>query len=229
MAQKGIASSFKRGALVAIILFAIIVFYVMGGAKYVTLDSLKMHLTMLENWHVSQPIGVKVLFAIIYVVVTALSLPFAAVLTLLGGALFGVFWGLVLASVASTIGATLAMLAARYVLQESVQKRFPSILKKINKGFEQEGGFYIFALRMAPVFPFFVVNLVLGLVPVPVRTYALASWLGMLPGTAVYVYAGMALADIKSLEDIFTLPVILAFALLALLPLAVNKFLKLRA
>jgi uncharacterized membrane protein YdjX (TVP38/TMEM64 family) len=139
----------------------------------------------------------------VYVAVTALSLPGAAIMTLLaGGAIFGLWVGTLVVSFASSIGATLAMLAARYVLRDSVKARFGARLAEIDRGVEREGAFYLFTLRLVPLFPFFVINLVMGLTAMKARTFYWVSQLGMLAGTLVYVNAGTQLAQIESLKGI---------------------------
>ncbi|MES1946942.1 mercuric reductase [Salinisphaera sp. C84B14] len=162
-------------------------------------------------------------FFAIYVAVTAISLPGAAVMTLIGGALFGLVEGTLLVSFASAIGATLAFLIARFVLRESVQKRFGSRLKALNRGVERDGPFYLFALRLVPVFPFFVINLAMGLTPIRTRTFYWVSQLGMLPGTLVYVNAGTQLGQVESLSGVLSPGLIGSFVLLGLFPLIARK------
>ena len=132
-------------------------------------------------------------FFSLYVVVTALSLPGAAIMTLAAGALFGLVWGVVIVSFASTIGATLAFLVSRYLFRDTVQKRFAGRLKSINKGIEDEGAFYLFTLRLVPIFPFFLINILMGLTPIKTFTYYWVSQLGMFAATVVYVNAGTQL------------------------------------
>jgi uncharacterized membrane protein YdjX (TVP38/TMEM64 family) len=162
---------------------------------------------------------------LIYIVVTALSLPGAAVMTLAGGGLFGLVTGTIVVSFASTIGATCACVVARYLLRDWVQNKFGDKLKKINDGMEKEGGFYLFSLRLVPIFPFFVINLVMGLTPIRIVTYFWVSQLGMLPGTIVYVNAGKELAQLDSLKGILSPGLLISFALLGLLPIITKKLL----
>lgn len=159
----------------------------------------------------------------IYVLVTALSIPGAAVMTLAGGAVFGLAWGLVLVSFASSVGATLAMLIARTLAGDWVQKRFGGQLEAVNRGLEQDGGFYLFSLRMVPLFPFFVINLVMGLTPLRVWTFYWVSQAGMLAGTFVYVFAGTQLATVTGTSDILSPGLIIALSLLGLFPLLARK------
>ena len=152
-----------------------------------------------------------------------MSLPGATILTLLGGALFGLIKGGLLVSFASTIGATLAFLASRYLLKDSIQSKFGDKLKVINEGVKKEGGFYLFTMRLIPAFPFFLVNLVMGLTPIKTLTFFLVSQVGMLPGTLVYVNAGTQLAQLESLSGILSPKLIASFALLGVFPLVAKK------
>jgi uncharacterized membrane protein YdjX (TVP38/TMEM64 family)/thioredoxin reductase len=163
------------------------------------------------------------LFFVAYVAVTGLSLPGAAVMTLAGGAIFGLFWGLLLVSFASSLGATLAFLASRFLLRDWVQKRFGDRMRAINAGIAKEGGFYLFTLRLVPLFPFFVINLVMGLTPLKTRTFYWVSQLGMLAGTLVYVNAGTQLARIDSLAGILSPALLGSFVLLGIFPLLAKK------
>jgi uncharacterized membrane protein YdjX (TVP38/TMEM64 family) len=155
----------------------------------------------------------------LYVVVTALSLPFATWLSLLGGALFGRWLGTAAVSVGATLGATLAFLSSRYLFRDAVQRRFGQRLQGINRGIERDGAWYLLTLRLLPVFPFFLVNLGMGLTPIPTATYALASWLGMLPMTFVFVNTGTELASLTSPRGIVSPSVLVSLSLVALLPL----------
>lgn len=198
-------------------------FFVFGGGEYFSLKAIKEHRAAFESYYTESPLTVAALFAAAYVMVTALSLPGAAVMTLLAGALFGLGVGIVLASIASTIGATLAFLAARFLLGETVQSRYGERLQKINYGIKREGVYYLFALRLVPIFPFFLINLAMGLTEIKTYKYIAASWLGMLPGTVAYIYAGTALAEVSSLSDVLSADLIAAFVILGLLPLVMKK------
>jgi pyruvate/2-oxoglutarate dehydrogenase complex dihydrolipoamide dehydrogenase (E3) component/uncharacterized membrane protein YdjX (TVP38/TMEM64 family) len=160
---------------------------------------------------------------VIYVIVTALSFPGAAVMTLVAGAIFGLLWGTVIVSFASTIGATLAFLASRFLLRDGIQKKFGDKLKAINDGVTKEGGFYLFTMRLVPAFPFFVINLVMGLTTIKTRTFFWVSQLGMLAGTLVFVNAGTELAKITSLKGILSPGLIGAFVLLGIFPIIAKK------
>ncbi|HEX4855169.1 MAG TPA: FAD-dependent oxidoreductase [Limnobacter sp.] len=188
-----------------------------------TLDSLKNRLEEFRAFQAESPLKVAGAFFIVYVLVTAFSIPGAAVMTLAAGALFGLLQGLVLVSFASTVGATLAFIGARYLLRDSVQARFGNRLKAINEGVEKEGAFYLFTLRLVPVFPFFLINLLMGLTHMKAFTFFWVSQLGMLAGTAVYVNAGTELAKIDSLGGILSPGLLLSFALLGFFPLIAKK------
>jgi uncharacterized membrane protein YdjX (TVP38/TMEM64 family) len=181
----------------------------------------------MDALYAARPLAVIFGYFLIYVAVTALSIPGAAIMTLAGGALFGVLAGTLIVSFASTIGATLAFLASRYLFRDWVQTRFGDRLSGVNEGVARDGAFYLFSLRLVPVFPFFAVNLLMGLTPIRTWTYYWVSQIGMLLGTIVYVNAGTQLASIQSLRDIAS-PVLLAsFAALGLLPWAGKAIMRL--
>ena len=163
----------------------------------------------------------------IYIVVTALSLPGAAVMTLAGGAMFGFWIGCIVVSFASTIGATIACFVARFLLRDWVQNRFGDKLTSINKGIEKEGAFYLFSLRLVPIFPFFVINLAMGLTSIKLMTFYWVSQIGMVAGTMVYVNAGKELGQIESLSGILSPGLIISFVILGLFPITIKKFLNL--
>ncbi len=215
----------KKLVIVGIILVLIILFKIFGLGQYLTLDYLKEQQAAFTSLYNGHPVTVIGVYMLIYIVVTALSLPGAAVMTVAGGAMFGLVTGTIVVSFASTIGATLACLVARYLLRDGVQKKFGDKLVKINEGMEKEGGFYLFSLRLVPIFPFFIINLVMGLTSIPLRTFFWVSQLGMLPGTIVYVMAGKELAKIDSLSGILSPGLLLSFILLGLLPIITKKLL----
>ncbi len=191
--------------------------------QILTLEGLKNGLAEFETRRTAQPLLVGGGFLLLYILVTALSLPGAAVMTLAAGALFGLLWGTVIVSFASTIGATLAFLVSRYLLHDTVQKRFGERLKPINEGVKKDGSFYLFTLRLVPVFPFFLINLLMGLTPIRALTFYWVSQVGMLAGTLVYVNAGTQLAQLDSLSGILSPSLLLSFALLGLFPLIAKK------
>ena len=215
----------RKLVLLALILAAIAGFFVLDLGQYLDLERLKAQQAALNAQVAANPWQAAGLFGLAYVAVTALSLPGAALMTLLAGALFGLFEGFVLVSFASTLGATLAMLSSRFLLRDWVQGRFGQRLAGIDKGIEREGAFYLFALRLVPLFPFFLINLAMGLTRLPVRTYWWVSQLGMLPGTLVYVNAGRELGQLESLSGILSPGLLGAFVLLGLFPLIARKLL----
>ena len=190
-----------------------------GLADWLSLDTLKAQQVALQQQVDAQPLRAALLYFALYVAVTAVSLPGAAVLTLAAGALFGFWQGLLLVSFASSLGALLAFLAARYLLRDSIQQRFGARLAPINEGVAREGGLYLLSLRLVPLFPFWLVNLLMALTPMRALPFYGVSQLGMLPGTAVYVNAGTQLAAVSSLSDVLSPALLGSFVLLGLFPL----------
>ena len=186
-----------RVAVFALVAAGIAAFFILDLKRFVSLDYFQSQRAAIEAYFAAHPLGTAAAYFAIYVAVAGLSLPGATILTLAGGAIFGLPWGTAIVSFASTIGATLAFLASRFVLRDWVQSRFGDKLRPVNDGVAREGAFYLFALRLVPVFPFFVVNLVMGLTPIRVRTFYWVSQLGMLAGTIVYVYAGTELGQFR--------------------------------
>lgn len=212
-----------RIALLAVLALAIFLFFVFDLDRYLSLDFFKAQRAGIEAWREARPVAAALGFFALYVAVTALSLPGAAIMTLAAGAIFGLWAGLLIVSFASTVGATLAFLASRFILREAVQARFGDRLRAINAGIEKEGGFYLFTLRLVPLFPFFVINLVMGLTPIRTRTFYWVSQIGMLAGTLVYVNAGTQLAQLESLSGILSPALLASFALLGVFPLVAKK------
>jgi pyruvate/2-oxoglutarate dehydrogenase complex dihydrolipoamide dehydrogenase (E3) component/uncharacterized membrane protein YdjX (TVP38/TMEM64 family) len=202
----------------ALAVLAVGLYQYFGLGQLLTLDSLKSQQQALQAYYQAQPVLVLLGFFAVYLTATALSVPGAAVLTLAAGAMFGLWVGLVVVSFASSIGALLAFLGARYLLRDSIQTRFGKQLGPINDGMRRDGAFYLFTLRLVPVFPFFLVNLLAGLTPIAAGRFYWVSQLGMLAGTAVYVNAGAQLAGIRSLSGVFSPGLLLSFALLGVLP-----------
>lgn len=218
----------KTAARILILLVAIgllTIFFSFDLHQKMTLEGLKSGLVQLHAWRDAEPLQMALGYFFLYVLTTALSLPGALVLTLAGGAIFGFVQGFVLVSFASTVGATLAFLAARYVLRDWVQQRFGEKLKPMNDGIEKEGAFYLFTLRLVPVFPFFLINLLMGLTKMRTLTYYWVSQVGMLAGTVIYVNAGTQLAAIDSLKGIVSPAILLSLAALGLFPLITKKIL----
>lgn len=209
---------FKKIALLAVIAAAIVSFFHFDLNNYLTLEGMKGSLDTFQSEIEANPVlSIGVFFAV-YVAVTALSLPGAAILTLAAGALFGLLQGLIIVSFASSIGATLAFLVSRFILRDTVRNKFKEKLKKIDEGVEKQGAFYLFTLRLVPVFPFFLINLLMGLTSLKTWTFYWVSQVGMLAGTAVYVNAGTQLAQIDSLAGIVSPGLIFSFVLLGIFP-----------
>ncbi|MFP5519713.1 MAG: FAD-dependent oxidoreductase [Bdellovibrionia bacterium] len=191
--------------------------------QYLTLSFLQENFQKLTNLINNHPLQVGAVFALIYVVTTAASIPGAAILTLAAGAFFGFGFGTLIASIASSVGATLAFIGARYLFREFAERKFNQKLEAVNVGLQKDGSYYLLTLRLVPVFPFFLVNILMGLTKFPIWKYFFISQLGMLPGTMVYVYAGTQLSQIKSMQEIYSTKLLLAFTLLGLMPLLTQK------
>lgn len=213
----------KRTALLLLIVLLVVAFFAFDLDRWLTLDALKASQVTFAEWYGASPLVVIGAYFLVYVLVTALSLPGATVMTLAGGALFGLGVGTLVVSFASTIGATLAFLVARFLLRDWVQGRFGDKLATVNAGMAKDGPFYLFTLRLVPLFPFFVINLLMGLTPIKTRTFYWVSQLGMLAGTVVYVNAGTQLAQLESLSGILSPGLLASFTLLGLFPLLAKK------
>lgn len=209
--------------IILIILISIILFFLFDLHHYLTLEYLRDFKSEFATYNARHPFLTVGIYMVIYITMAILSLPGAAILTVAAGTFFGVIKGTIVVSFASTIGATIAMLVARTLLRNYVQQKFKDPIKTINEKIEKEGAFYLFALRLVPVFPFFVINLVMGLTPMRVFTFAWVSQIGMLAGTVVYVNAGSELGKLNSLEDIASPSLLISFALLGILPLVLKK------
>ncbi len=216
-----------RKALILVAIAALVgVFLLFDLGQYLTLDYLQSRREVFQGFYAEHPVQTLAAFFALYVGVTALSLPGAAIMTLAAGALFGLLTGLVLVSFASTIGATLAFLVSRTLLRDRIQQRFGPSLAKINEGVHKDGAFYLFGLRLVPAFPFFVINLVMGLTPMRVFTFFWVSQVGMLAGTLVYVNAGTQLAGVTSIGGLLSPMLIASFTVLGLFPLVARKLLQ---
>jgi len=213
----------KKLVLLIALILAIAAFFAFDLGRFFDLQTLKAQQAAIEAFRADHPVVAVAVYFVLYVVVTALSLPGAALLTLAGGAVFGVGWGTLIVSFASTIGATLAFLIARFLLRGWVAARFGQRLRAIDEGIRREGAFYLFTLRLVPVFPFFIINLLLGLTVMKVSTFYWVSQLGMLAGTVAYVNAGTQLARVDSLSGILSPAVLVSFALLGVFPLLARK------
>ncbi len=218
----------SKKSVMGIVLVVAIIYLGIEFSQYLTLENAKAQQASLTLFIEQNLFVAAATYFILYVAITALSIPGAAVVTLLGAALFGFWLSLALVSFASTIGATIAFLSSRYLLRNWVQNRFSAKLVAINEGVKKDGAFYLFSLRLIPVFPFFLINLLMGLVPISVFRFYWVSQVGMLPGTAVYLNAGTQLSEINSLSGIVSPTVLLSFVLLGLFPMMakwlLNKF-----
>ena len=215
-----------RWILLTVVVIAITTFFVFDLGRFLDFDTLKAVQGDIEDFRDARPFLASALFFALYIVVTALSLPGATILTLAGGGVFGLAWGLLLISFASTIGATLAFLIVRFIAREPVQRRYGDKLRAINRGIEREGAFYLFALRLVPLFPFFLINVVMALTPIRTWTFYWVSQVGMLAGTAVYVNAGTQLGQLEGPEGILSPTLILSFVLLGIFPLVARRVLE---
>ncbi len=213
----------SRALLLSAMVVLIVSFFILDLQQYLTLEALKAQQAELDRFYLDNPLLVIAVYMVVYIVVTALSLPGAAIMTLAGGAVFGLGIGTVVVSFASTIGATLAFLAARFLLRDMVQGRFGDRLSTFNEGFERDGPFYLFTLRLIPLFPFFMINLVMGLMPLRTWKFFVVSQIGMLPGTMVYVNAGEQIASLDTLAGILSPGLIFSFVLLGIFPLLARQ------
>ena len=213
----------RKRILLILVVLAIAAFFLFDLGSYLTFESLKASRARIQAWSDARPLAALALFFLVYIAVTALSLPGATIMTLAIGAVFGFWVGLVLVSFASSIGATLAFLLARYLLREPVQKRYGERLKSINAGIAKDGAFYLFSLRLVPLFPFFMINLLMGLTPIRTWTFYWVSQTGMLAGTLVYVNAGTRLGSLESASQILSPALLGSFLLLGLFPLLAKR------
>lgn len=210
----------KKAILVLLVVAAIASYFIFDLGQYLSLENFKAQQAEIIAAKNANPALYIAGFFLIYVAVTGLSIPGAAIMTLIAGALFGLVLGTIIVSFASTIGATLAFLGSRYVLRDWVQSKFGERLKAIDDGLAKDGAFYLFTLRLIPVFPFFVINLLMGLTRIKTFTYFWVSQLGMLAGTIVYVNAGTQISRIESTAGLLSPMLIGSFVLLALFPWA---------
>jgi uncharacterized membrane protein YdjX (TVP38/TMEM64 family) len=213
----------KKLALLTAIIGLALVFWASGLGRYFTLSYLRESADSLKSIYGERPTLTIVIYFVIYVLATSLSLPGAVVMTLAGGALFGLLVGTLIVSFASTAGATLACLVSRFLLRDWVQGKFGDKATKINEGVAREGAFYLFTLRLVPIFPFWLINLLMGLTKMPLRKFYWVSQLGMLAGTIVYVNAGKELAKVESLKGILSPVLLVSFALMGVFPLIAKK------
>ena len=220
----------KKMMIIGIIAVLIAGFFLFDLQQYFSLDFIKAKQQAFNAYYQENTFLTLLIFFLVYVAMAALSLPGAAIMTLLSGALFGLVVGVIMVSLASTLGATLAFLVSRYLFRDTLQARYADKLRTINEGVEKEGPLYLFAMRLVPLFPFFLVNILMGFTNIRTTTFAWVSQLGMLAGTIVFVYAGTQLAQIYSLSSILSPGLIIAFVLLGIFPMIAKKVMdKIRA
>lgn len=217
------STRFTKIVVVLVLVSIIILFFVFDLDRFLTLSFIKEFQDKFQQLATKHPLSVIASYMMVYILVTSLSLPGATVLTLLGGALFGFWIGTLAVSFASTIGATLACFVSRFLLRDWVQKKLGEKITTVNEGIQREGTFYLFTLRLIPIFPFWAINLLMGLTKMPLRTFYWVSQLGMLAGTIVYVNAGKELAKIDAPSDVLSPSLILSFILLGVLPITAKK------
>lgn len=213
----------KRLALAVVFAALVAAYFALDLNRYLSLDELKASRDALVEYYRANPLAVLGAYFGLYVVVIVLALPAAGVLSLGGGALFGFWTGLVLVSFASSLAALLSFLLSRFLFRAWVERRFPRVMERAARGVEREGAFYLFTLRLIPVFPFFVINLVMGLTRMRAWTFYWVTQVGALPGTAVFVNAGVQLGQVESVGDVLSWDVILSLVLLGVFPLAVKR------
>ncbi|RMH17954.1 MAG: pyridine nucleotide-disulfide oxidoreductase, partial [Gammaproteobacteria bacterium] len=216
----------KKILLLALIVVVIALFFAFDLQQWLSFETLKNSQDRFAQIYAAHPEQVIGIFFIIYVMVAALSLPGAAVMTMAAGALFGLWVGIVIASFAASIGATLAFLVSRFLLRDSIQNRFGDKLRAFNAGMKRDGAFYLFTLRLVPIFPFFIINLVMGITPINTWTFYWVSQVGMLAGTAVYVNAGTQLAELQGPSGILSPGLLFSFALLGIFPFVARAIIR---
>lgn len=212
-----------KNIIIILIILLVALYKIFNLDQYFTLAYIKQSQIKFALLYANQKVLVIAVYMVMYILVTSLSLPGATLMTLAGGALFGLWVGILLVSFASTIGATLACFVARFLLQEWVQSKVGDKLSKFNEGIKKEGAFYLFTIRLIPAFPFWLINLAMGLTKLPLVTFYWVSQVGMLPGTIVYVNAGKEIAKIETLSGILSPSLTFSFVLLGLFPITVRK------
>lgn len=213
----------KKILLLAIFIVVVVLFFMLDIHQYLDLAYIKSRQAEIDRYFLMNPVKTGAIFFISYILITSASLPGAGIMTLLGGAIFGTLWGTILCSFASMIGATIAFLIARYLFHDYVQTHFSKKIAPINHGVRKEGSLYLFTVRLVPIFPFFVINIVMALTPIKTFTFAWVSQVGMLLPTIIFVNAGVQLAQIESPADVLSPELILSFALLGVFPLVAKK------
>lgn len=211
--------------IVCLFILAAALFLMFDLGQYFNLSYIKSKQQLIDQYYFENPIKTGLIFFVGYILITGISLPAAAILTLASGAIFGIVWGTILVSFGSVFGATMAFLLARYFFHDYVQKRFGKQLGPINRGIRKEGALYLFAVRLIPVFPFFVINILMALTPIKTLSFALVSQIAMLLPIIIFVNAGTQLAKIESPADVLSPGLIVSFVLLGLFPLIARRIL----
>jgi uncharacterized membrane protein YdjX (TVP38/TMEM64 family) len=218
---------FKKILIFTILISSIIAINYFDLDRFLNFDYIKANQEQLQSFYQNNKFPTLIIFFLGYVLTTALSIPGATILTLLGGAVFGFEIALVLISFASTIGATLAFLISRTLLRDFIERHFEETIKRVNEGIENNGGFYLFSMRLVPVFPFFVINSVMGLTKINISTFFFISQVSMLAGTAIYINAGVQLSELESIEGIMSLELMGSLLLLGIFPFIAKKIMEL--
>jgi len=218
----------SKSKLLVLVVVTLLVggFILFGPRHYLSLEFMQAQLGAISEYRQSSPLKSVVVFSAIYIAATAASIPGALVLTLLGGAIFGFFLGTAVVAISATVGATIAFLLSRYLFNDLVKEKMGERLTKIRESFSKEGAMYLFSMRLVPVFPFFAINLLMGLTPIKTSTYAFASLIGMLPGTMAFINAGTQLSKLQSLKGLLSPAIIASFLLLAVFPYIAKFILK---
>lgn len=214
----------KRKFLLTLVILILILFNLLGAEEYISLAFLSGKLTLMKDYTESHFVFASIIATNVYTLICLFSLPGAAILTMLYGALFGLAYGVLLVSFASTLGATMAMILVRYLLRDFVMNKFKKSISKIDSEIEKQGKLYLFTLRLLPIFPFFIINIAMGVTKIPIRTFFWVSQIGMLPGTILYVNAGKQFSKLTSMKDIISPEFIFSVLLLALMPWFAKKF-----
>ena len=212
----------KIFVLLAVILLSLILSFTELKTLF-TLESIQENYNTIRNFYLNNKLSVMFLFSLIYIISAALALPFALMLTILSGAIFGLTLGIIIASFSSTIGATICFLISRYIAKDFIQNKYKKQLLKFNEGFKKEGAFYLFAIRLTPIFPFFIVNIVMGLLQITTIKFYFISQIAMLPATLLYVYAGVQISTLKSISDITSPELLILLFLIGIFPILSKK------
>ena len=212
----------KIFVLLAVILLSLILSFTELKNLF-TLESIQENYNTIRNFYLNNKLSVMFLFSLIYIISAALALPFALMLTILSGAIFGLTLGIIIASFSSTIGATICFLISRYIAKDFIQNKYKTQLLKFNEGFKKEGAFYLFAIRLTPIFPFFIVNIVMGLLQITTIKFYFISQIAMIPATLLYVYAGVQISTLKSISDITSPELLILLFLIGIFPILSKK------